>query len=308
MRVLLIAPTFNYKKVYPVFLSITDFPTGLAYLAAALKNAGHEVFGLYPNNAPEYPSAYEMVLDKITQSLSTVKPDLIGLGGLCTDFLFLKHAIKIIREKLPHVPIVCGGGIVTHDAEFIFSALRPDFCIIGEGEETLVNLANVLENGRKDYESITNLGYWHNGSVKFTRRNLEYGNLDNRAFPDYEPFGVYDLMDNFPMAARNLFRYSRLNPRPMVIVTARGCPFSCTFCVHGHDSKYRSRSIENILQEIKFLYENYHFNVLLILDELFAVNKSRMNEFSLQLIEARRQHRWDFDWMFQTHASASLDR
>ena len=308
MRVLLIIPTSGYKQGYPTYFSTADFPSGFAYLASAIHNAGHEVLGLNPNNDASYRSAYDMVYDKIFQSLKKDKPDLIGLGGLSTDFKFIKDAIQIIRKLAPDTPIVCGGGIINFDAEFIFSTLRPDFCIIGEGEEVLVQLVNMLECGRRDYEEIANFGYWDNDIAKFTKRKFNYVDLDKRAFPDYEPFGAKKMLDEYAMATRYVYRYTRPRPRPMTIVSARGCPFSCTFCVHNKEGKYRSRSIDNIMQEIKELYEQYHFNVLIILDELFVAKKERLREFCVALLDAREKYGWDFDWIFQTHANASLDR
>ena len=308
MKVLLILPTSGYKHGYPSFFSSADFPTGFAYIASALRNVGHEVFGLNPNNDASYKSAYEMVYDKIFQSLQKNKPDLIGLGGLSTDFKFIKDAIQIIRKLTPDVPIVCGGGIINCDAEFIFSTFHPDFCIIGEGEEILVQLVNMLESGKKDYEEILNLGYWHNATAKFTKRNFNYIDIDKRSFPDYEPFGIKTMVDDYAMATRYVYRYTRPNPRPMPIVSARGCPYSCTFCIHKKDGKYRSRSIENIMQEIKELYERYQFNVLIILDELFVAKKDRLRDFCIALLDAREKFGWDFDWIFQTHANSSLDR
>jgi len=308
MRILLIVPTYRYKYVYPAFLSNADFPTGFAYLASALHHTSHEVFGLNPNNDSGYQSAYEMVYDKIRRSLQEIKPELIGLGGLCTDFKFLKDAMQIIRKLAPHIPIVCGGGIINNDAEFVFRALSPDFCIIQDAEEILAQLADMLESGRQDYEQIANLGYWRQGSAKFTKQDFNYIDVNKRNFPDYELFGIKDMLDNYSMAGRYLYRYPRPNPRPMTIVTARGCPFNCTFCVHQKGPRYRARSVENIIEEIKFFYERYQFNILLILDELFAVNKIRMREFCSTLLDARSQYGWDFDWLFQTHASASFDR
>ena len=307
MRVLLIIPTSYYKYIYPAFMSNTDFPVGFAYLASALRSAGHEVHGLNPNNDPNYGSAYEMLYEKISRSLQESQPELIGLGGLCTDFKFLKDAIQIIRTLAPDVKIVCGGGIINNDAEFVFQTLRPDFCIIEEGEEILVQLVNMLESGSQDYEQIVNLGYWERDTPKFTRQDFNYIDINRRCFPDYEPFGIDEMFDEYSLASRFPRRYTRANPRPMTIVTARSCPFKCTFCVHQRGARYRVRSVENIIQEIDSLYERYHFNILLILDELFAVNKLRLREFCLALIDARNKRGWDFDWTFQTHASASLD-
>lgn len=307
MRVLLIIPTSGYKQGYPTFFSSADFPAGFAYLASAIHNAGHEVFGLNPNNDASYKSAYDMVHDKIVHSINTNKPDLIGLGGLSTDFKFIKDAMRIIRELVPDTPIVCGGGIVSFDPEFIFSTLRPNFCIIGEAEEILIQLINKLESGKQDYEAIANLGYWNNNVAKFTERNFNYIDLDKRAFPDYEPFGLKKTLNEYAMATRYVYRYTRPNPRPITIVSARGCPFSCTFCVHNREGKYRARSIENIMAEIKELYEQYHFNVLIILDELFVAKKERLRDFCIALNDSRQKYGWDFDWIFQTHANSSLD-
>ncbi|KKN76438.1 hypothetical protein LCGC14_0369470, partial [marine sediment metagenome] len=109
-------------------------------------------------------------------------------------------------------------------------------------------------------------------------------------------------------ATRLLYRYSRPYPRPYNIVTARSCPFNCTFCQHSGGAPYRARSIENVIEEIKLAYEKYNFNILIILDELFVANKKRMKDFCNALIEAKRVYGWDFDWMFQTHPNAGLDK
>jgi hypothetical protein len=64
---------------------------------------------------------------------------------------------------------------------------------------------------------------------------------------------------------------------------------------------------ENVMEEIKYLYERYPFNILIVLDELFAVNKQKLEEFCRILIDYRERHGWDFDWLFQTHANARLN-
>lgn len=307
MKVLLIAPTYQYKHHYPSFIPFLLFPTGFAYLASALKAAGHEVVGLNLNNIIGYSSARDMIQDNITQAIRREKPGLVGLGGLCIDYAFIKDAIRIIRDTEPYTPIVLGGGIINNDAEFVFNMLRPDFCIIGEGEEVIIQLINALESNNYNYGVIPNMGYWDNTIAKFTSKDFNYGNIDSRPFPDYEPFGVQNI-DDYTMTSSWWYRYTRPNPRPWAMITARSCPFSCTFCVHDRGPKYRARSIENVMQEIKLSYEKYHFNVLIMMDELFAVNKARMREFCLALNEGKRAYGWDFSWAFQAHASANLDK
>jgi hypothetical protein len=71
--------------------------------------------------------------------------------------------------------------------------------------------------------------------------------------------------------------------------------------------KYRARSVDNIMREIEHFYPKYRFNILLLLDELFAVNNERLRQFSEALLKMRAEKGWDFSWTFQTHASASFD-
>ena len=304
MKILLVVPTFKYKQAYPAYLSISDFPSGLAYIAAALKKAGHEVVGLNLNNDSNHSSAKDMITYRIKEALS--EPfDLIGLGGLCIDYSFIKDALEVMRD-CTFTPIVLGGGIM-RDGDFIFNNLKPDYGIKHEGEEAMVRLADALELG-EGVSHIDNLYYWDDNTPKFTKEDYEYGDIDSRAFPDYDVFGAKDMIDNYSMITRLTYRYPRYRPRPMIITTARSCPFNCSFCVHSGGPKYRVRSFSNIMDEIKQLYDKYHFNILIIIDELFVPNKYKVREFCEVLSFYKKKYGWDFTWTFQTHASANLDK
>jgi len=287
MKILLVVPTHKYTQGYPAFLSVSDFPQGYAYISACLKEAGHDVYGLNLNNITGFRTAHELLTNKIHKAIEEYKPDLIGMGGICTDYTFLKDAMQVIR-MFSKAPVVLGGGIVTHDAEFIYNHFKPDYAIKGEAELAMVALAD----GKIKEKGII---------------EAEVPDFDKLPFPDYDTFGIMEMLDKYSMATRLLYRYSRTNPRPMIISTARSCPFNCSFCVHNHGTKYRARSIDNIMAEIKEMYEKYHFNILITQDELFAVNKKRMVEFCQTLIDKKKEYGWDFDWMFQTHANARLD-
>ena len=143
--------------------------------------------------------------------------------------------------------------------------------------------------------------------AKFTGTDYKYRDINELPFPDYEPFGIQEMIDEYSMATRVLYRYSRSEPRPFNIVASRSCPFACSFCVHQRRGiPYRARSIENVMEEIRISYDKYHFNVLILLDELFG-SKERLIEFSEAVLEGRERYGWDFDWIFQTHASAKFD-
>ncbi len=317
MKILLVAPTHKYRSPKVELLSLSDFPAGIAYIAGTLKGAGHTVVGLNPNNATQYPSPFYMLTNMLSTVLVEHKPDLIGLAGICTDYAFLKDAIELCRRFAPTTPVVLGGGIVSNDREFVFNLLHPDYALVGEAEESLPQLCHVMEEQKPYanhnayvypfYDVVANLSWWQDGKPVHNPVCHDYPPLDDRPLPDYSIFGIDDMMDKYSMATRLLYRYSRQYPRPMTIVTARGCPFNCTFCVHRGGPKYRARSIPSVMEEIRVHYERYHFNVLLILDELFAVNKARLREFCEAIMDGKARYGWDFDWTFQTHASAALD-
>lgn len=309
MKVLIVVSTICYSAEAPCYyVTNSDFPSGLAYIAGALKRAGHEVVGVNANNDRSFRTAKDMAQGLITRGVAEHSPDLIALGGLCTDFPFLRDSIALLREIAPSTPIVLGGGIVTHDSEFIFETLKPDFCVVGEGEDAIVALADTISSGKKSFLEIPNIGYWQDGRALFSSASDNYTDINQLPFPDYSVFGIEEMMDKYVHAARYQYRYTRLKPRIMTIVAARNCPFSCSFCVNRKGRHYRLRSIENIMGEISELYENYKFNILIILDELFAVDKVRLKEFCDALKNRRENLGWDFDWAFQTHANAALDR
>ena len=285
MKVLLVIPIMGYLNKESSPLSISDFPTGFAYIAAALKQAGHEVIGLNLNNTKAYINNRFMLQELLTRAIIDHNPQLIGLGGLCVDYQFIKDAIAFIRRATP-APIVLGGQIVTNDPEFIFNHLKPNYTVVGDGEDAMLGIAG---------------GRFQPGIVQGT-----LSKVDDLPFPDYSPFNVNDMMDNHSQDTRLLYRYSRPDARPFVIVASRDCPFSCDFC-KDHHGIYRPRSIVSIMAEIKETYKKYKYNVLIINDELFAVNKKRLNDFSNAMLEGKEKYGWDFDWMFQTHASAKLD-
>jgi len=302
MRILLVVPTHGYKGG-GVPLSASDFPAGLAYIASSLKEAGHEVTGLNLNNIKGFRTPYLMMANNVQRALED-DYDLIGLGGLCIDYSFIKDCMQVIR-RYTDTPIVLGGRIVSQDAEFIFNNLKPDYAIQGEGEETMVALADYLD--KDEPCPIHNMWWWEGGIPQYGGANYDYRELDDRPFPDYEVFGLSRMVENNSMDTRILYRYPRTDPRPMIITTARACPFNCSFCIHQGGPKYRARSVENIMAEIKELYDLYKFNILIVGDELFAVNKKRMTEFCEALIDKKKELGWDFDWMFQTHANSKLD-
>lgn len=292
MRVLLIPPKSNYPSPSPCFDLIGQaFP----YLAGALRAAGHQVRAVNLSYLHCEAPPRNVLDDAIHRACLDFEPQLIGVGGMSPDIKFIRDAIDSVRTHAPHVPIVLGGPIISYDGAYIFRTLRPDFALKDEAEHTLIALIDGLTAGA-DLGVVPNLHHWVNGTAVFNIGKPTNAPLDTLPLPDYEPFDFEAYLDFNVQSASNIcYTHTRQRPRTLPISMGRSCPYRCTFCCHHVGPSYRMRTIENAVAEIRQMYERYRFNLLFILDELFAVNAGRLLEWSAAA-EALRKEGLDFDW------------
>ena len=288
MRILLIPPKNNYPNPVP---SRDIIGQAFPYLAAVLKAEGHEVLAVNMNYQWCQPSAQVTLEHLINKTIAEFQPDAIGLGGLSADFLFIRDAIRLIRKTAMNTPIICGGGIISSDVSYIFPILSPDFGVIGEGEEAIVELINCMVNGG-ELNAINGIAYWKNGKPVYNRPRKPIADLDKLPFPDYSLFDFEKYMSIINQKDNYFHCRTQHHPRLMPLITARSCPFNCTFCYHTTGRTYRTRSIDNAIEEINYFHEMYHFNILKLYDELFSIDENRVRSFCQRLKELP----YDFDW------------
>lgn len=271
MKVLLVAPQS------PIF------PVGIAYISAALKQAGHHVdccIFSTPSNL------IERLLEKY---------DLLATGGLSSQFAQLKNITNIARNT--NTKVICGGGIITSEPEVMSRALNVDYAVIGEGEETVVKLLKSLES-KGDLGKVEGVGYFKNGEFVLTHSWAPIMNLDSVAWPDYESFGFRQLLDS---AKPNDMYYLDIfdHPREYPLIASRSCPFQCTFCYHPLGNKYRQRSVDSIMEELEWAIPKYRINIVSIQDELFSYSRERVNEFCRRFKAFMETLSWQVRWLCQ---------
>lgn len=273
MRILLVV-------VHSVSCSI--FPQGIAYVAAALKAAGHEVFGVNINNFPTPASAADLLFNQLQLAKDRWQPEAMAVGGLSGDYPFVKRTIQFWRQLSPHTPIIIGGGIVTADPDFIFRDLHPDFVIRGEAEIPIVKLVDALQTG-KDFVGIDGLIYWRDGVPVFNAEACRTKEMPDYPYPYYDAFDIERFYEMASGRQTRAFTGSATKPRLFPVSAARSCPFKCTFCFHSSGVLYRQRPIDDVIKEIEFFYDKYHFTMLTIYDELFSISEKRISEFCEKL-------------------------
>ncbi len=272
----------NFLLVAPRFVSAGryyNFPIGLAYISSYLKNKGFNVFCL---NLCHIDSSIKTE-DIIAEWINEKKIDVFCTGTMSIHWDKLNEILQIAKKIKPDIITVVGGAVIISDPELALRNMPIDYGVIGEGEETMAELASALIND-KDKKNIKGLAFIDKNQQFIITGPRDYINdLDSLPFPDYSGFNFEKW---FPlMQYSNQFapfeKYSLVNYAE--IAGSRSCPFQCTFCYHHLGQKYRQRSLDSVFAEIDYLVNNYQINFIYFLDELFSVNHQRMMEFSQRI-------------------------
>src|SRR3990172_4234056 len=155
--------------------------------------------------------------------LAGIKPDLVGITATTLSIFNANETARAVHKMDPGTVTVVGGPHVSAVPEETLARF-PDFdmAVLGEGEETLVELLRALSDGR-DLSTVAGLAIRADGGVKVTGHRAMIKDLDSLPFP------AWDLLTDFPGAFRPApFRYRKLPAA--TLVTSRGCPNRCIFC------------------------------------------------------------------------------
>jgi anaerobic magnesium-protoporphyrin IX monomethyl ester cyclase len=262
-------------------------PLGIPYIIAVLKRAGYEVDCLNLNDHNG------LIKDVVQTHLAQNKYDVIFTGGVSLFYHNIKDLIQYIRE-VSDAKIVLGGGLTSARPELMMRLLKPDFVIMFEGEETARELVQYLERGFP-LGNVDGICYWDNGNVVQNRQRKPIHDLDSLPYPDLDAIGYDKQLETFKPT---YIAYDHTdNPRPYPIVASRGCVFNCTFCFHTIGKGYRQRSIENIMDEIKYAVAKYRANVIFFNDEMVDHDKIRLLEFARQFNEFATTVPWKITMM-----------
>jgi len=271
--VLLINPHYHRNWQYGV--DAYSFPIGLLSLATVLSRAGFQ------------PVIVDACVDEnFMDTIRRYLPDTL-FAGLSVMTPQVPHALEIaaeIRNASPDTPLVWGG---IHPTLYPESVTHPlcDAVAVGEGEDTAVDLARAIWDGR-DLEGVAGLVLADagRGVVRTAARPL----CDMDALPWID----YRLID----AEKYIYTWSLQELRMVRVIpvpAARGCPWHCTFCINttiNAERRYRTRDTADLLDEIAHLVREYNLEMVILSDEEFFADRGRVEAF-LEGIEARNlQH------------------
>ena len=243
-------------------------PLGLAYLAAVMEKDGHEV------KVIDCP-ACKLDHENLKTELSRFDPTLIGITSTTPTTPSALLSARAAKEECPNAKVVMGGPHATFmDKEILSEVEAVDIVVRGEGEQTLLELAQKSEdpNAFKDIKGVT---FRKDGKIIQTPNRPFIENLDEIPRPEYKFF--------------DLEKYKIYGKRFLPIITSRGCPYQCSFCVTSRifGRKFRARSPENIVDELEWLKKTHGADGISFYDDAFTLDRKRLIAICEQMIERK---------------------
>ena len=271
MKILLI--TYDNESI------IQWFPQGTAYIAATLLKYGYEV-EIYAQDIHHYPEEH------LTEKLNNEFYDMVGLSFIGGYYEYRKALLisNAINASTQRPFYVIGGFGPSPAPHYFLKKTKADVVVKGEGEETIIDLLHHLEH-KKDLKHVLGIAY----------------RIGEKSFIN-PPRPLIEDIDSIPIPAYHLFNmeHYRLLRMPnctstdfiMPVLSGRGCTYTCNFC-YRMDKGFRGRSNEAIIEEIKYLKQNYGTTYIAFSDELLMSSIGRTMSLCQAIIDANLNIKWD---------------
>ncbi|MBF0298408.1 MAG: radical SAM protein, partial [Oligoflexia bacterium] len=189
----------------------------------------------------------------------------------------VEEIVKTIRNILPASIIIMGNLHANFYADEILKIKLADIVVMGEGEETLMDLMTVISQN-KDLENVLGIKYRMKcGALRTNPMRPYISDLDNLPLPAWQYMNIkkYDF-----------FAFGKVAKTGIMILHSRGCPYRCSFCsliIQGE--KRRARSINSVCDEMELMYDRYNFQSFHFIDPIFPINKQEGLNFCQQMIQ-----------------------
>lgn len=314
LRVLLINPPireWSYPNIVPI---------GQGYIAAVAAMDGHKIQildlnaeRLKPVEDPG-PSFSKWVHDRILDSLETHRPDVIGIGGIITQYARIKQIVEICKNSAPTTPIVIGGGIGSSMPEFMLRRLQVDAVVQEEGEVTISELLHRIEIGAPldgllgtAFRKRITTDKWDivNNGLRPSIKSQHLG-LDSLPWPLRGSWPMDDVYKRNPVGHLNwktkwidgvsveASQYSAS------MIASRGCPYAvnaCDYCYAAYlGADYRLRSPSEVVDEMEYVQQRYGLSYIHFLDDLMLTNYRWNLDFCTELRNRKQQNGFEVTW------------
>lgn len=264
----------RFLMIYPAIDCPAGINHGVISISAVLKEGGHQVEMIYPNEqVGPIPTKEE-----IAEIVREYEPGCIGYSVMSQQYPWAVEVNAYLKQQFPGIPSVVGGVHVTMVPDEVVEENYFDFACAGEGEYALLELLNRIENGG-DTTTVPNMRMIRDGKKIVN------------------PVGPFPDMNKLPPLDWELFDVGHVTTVKngwLGMLTSRGCPYKCTYCFNkeivdlyveeGGAEKpkefFRHFPIDVVMQDLKRLKATYPMIETIIFDDdLFTLNKKYVLEF-----------------------------
>ena len=297
--IVLINPNLVVQRNDPFTTGIVYMPVGLAYVAASLRAAGFDVtvidaFAEYPRQARREGKFTLMGLrdDEVLESF----PEDTGLALIfalnLTNHIATANILTAAKERFPELPVgilentQAVTAYVLKNVMGEFFDLGADYVLTGEGEHRAVDFVNALwqQGGHKSLNQLDGLG----SPTFFNPPEKVIQDLDDLPFPAWDLFPLENYWNlRFAHGPQRQDRY-------LPLLTSRGCPYPCKFCVvpSTNDQKWRARSAVNVVDEIEFYVNSLGVHEFHIEDLDPTISDKRIREIADEILNRNLNITW----------------
>lgn len=295
-KILLINPpqSCDIKAKHSYF----KFPLGLLYIADYLEKNNFSVKILdcplyYKKRRKIDKENVRMGLfpEEIKKEIKEFNPDIIGVSCAYSayeadSFEVIKIAREAEKELKKRFLVIVGGAHVSANPEYVLRNKDIDIAVIGEGEETILEIAQKYK--QEKLENIKGTATRIKGKIRINEKRGFIKNLDKLkpAWHLLDMKKYFEHPDNSKATLR----------KPSVdIITSRGCPGNCVFCsIHTVWGRvWRGRSVKNVVDEMELLVKKYKARQFRIQDDNLTLDRKRIIEICDEIIKRKMDIRWD---------------
>jgi radical SAM superfamily enzyme YgiQ (UPF0313 family) len=271
-----------------------SMPLGLAYIAGALETAGHKVavvdaVGLGFEKRARYYKGYlvGLALEDIVARIPA-ESRIIGVSCIFThEWPAVLRLVELVKRRFPNVPVVVGGEHCTSMPEFCLMTSKADVVVLGEGEETIVELVAALDAGRK-LDAVDGIAWREGASVRVNKRRARRVDVDAIPLPSWDHFDVAGYHQRRFVGGMYSDRIT------VPILATRGCPYQCTYCSSPNmwTPRWIPRQPKRVVDEIESYVKRYDAGNFPFQDLTAIIQKEWIVEFCQEILRRGLDINW----------------
>jgi anaerobic magnesium-protoporphyrin IX monomethyl ester cyclase len=251
-------------------------PLGIGYLAAVLENNGYVVDVIDCQ-------AVKFTQRELKGEFIRLQPDVVGVTSATYTYEPALEIVKTAKEACPNCLTILGGPHVTvMDEQTLIEEPKADIVVRGEGEQTMLELVDLISKSNlKNFDEVAGITFRKNGQIVQTPNRPFIQNIDELPYP---------ALKHFPLSKYRVFGKTYLP-----LITSRGCPFQCTFCLVSRmcGRRFRARSKKNVIEELEWLKDTYGADAVSFLDDTFTFDIRRSREICETIKNRKVDLQWD---------------